>query len=406
MTRRAFSYVKQTAAVQLAWLVALAAGIAAGRLIPAGPYLHGVGIGGQMLTWDGLWYYDIAQHGYRWDPALGTRAGHYQNVAYFPGYAMIEWAIIRITGNSAPWLMILPGLIGQACAVAAFRRFAGGMLPPREAALATWLFALWPAVCFTVMGYPAGLVNFCAILTLSRYGAKQPAAAALWCGIGTLLAPTMVFVAAALCLDFALREARILRRPVSVVVFGLATVSGLLAYMLYLAFKFHDPFVFTKAQDAFNLTPPPLLHIATMLSLKWYFLAVKHFGKEILLALHHHEAATPVGRQRINQAFQLVVNLGAVIAAIAGLIAAAIKFPARMPAGAGVCVLLGYLWFIASTDHNLIDGTRLIFPAIGLFLGLGGLAGRYRPVRIVLLAGFAVLSVTETALIAAGYAII
>jgi hypothetical protein len=399
-------YVKQNLAIQSAWLAVLIIGILAGRLIPEGPYMHGHGIDGQMLTWDGLWYLNIAQHGYSWDAANGTKPWHYQNVAFFPGYPILEWIIIRITGNASPWLMILPGLIGQCLAVSAFRRFASGILNPANAVFATWLFCLWPACCFLAMGYPTGFINLFAIQTVSSYRAGRPFAASVWCGLGTAFAPTMVFIAAILCLDFAIQKSNIIRKPVSVVCFGIITVSGLLCFMLYLAMEFHDPFVFTKAQDAFNITPPFFLHLETMLDLKWYGLVITHFRTEIYLALHHQEAATAVGRERIEAAFQLVVNLAAVVIIIAGLIAARVKLtPAWLP-GTALSVLIGYLWFIATTDHNLIDGTRLLYPAIAIFLGLGAVIGKSRVIRVGVIAIFAGLSVLETALIASGYSII
>jgi hypothetical protein len=406
MKRPGISYVKQSLTVQSAWLLVLALGILAGQIIPKGPYLHGPGTNGQMLTWDGLWYLDIAQHGYGWDQAIGMNPGHLQNVAFFPGYPLIEWTLIHLTGDDAPWLMILPGLAGQFLAILAFRRLARDILPDAGAALATWLFGLWPACCFMIMGYPAGLTNLCAICALSHYRANKPVAASLWCGAGTALAPTLVFVAVALVAHFTFRKARLLHRPITVALFGLGSISGLLAYMLFLALRFHDPFAFIKAQDAFNMTPPLLLHLATMLDLNWYGLVLRHFGAEIRLAFYYHEAASPAGRERIEAAFQLVVNLGAVMLTIIGLIAAALKPGCRGEAAAGACVLAGYLWFIASTDHNLIAGARLLYPAIGLFLGLGSLVAGNQTAKITVIAAFATLSILETALIAAGYAVI
>jgi hypothetical protein len=401
-----FSFVKPSVGVMAVWLAVLAVGIVAGRFIPQGPYLHGHGIDGQMLTWDGLWYLDIAQHGYSWDPKIGTKLGHYQNVAFFPGYPILEWLLLRLTGISAAWLMILPGIIGQCLAIFAFRRLAHDIMQPAKAIVATWLFCLWPASCFMAMGYPTGLINLCAIQAFFHYRAGRPTAAALWCGIGTGFAPTMVFIAAALCLDFARQNTRIIRDPLAVFRFGVLTISGLLGFMLYLAVKLHDPLVFTKAQDAFNVTPPFFLHMETMVDVKWYVLVIIHFVKEMALTLHHHETASPAGRERVEAAFQLVVNFAAVIVTITGLIAAAVKLPPKWLSASGLSVLIGDLWFIATTDHNLIDGTRLLYPATGLFLGLAALIGQNRPVSIAIIAIFAGLSVLETALIAAGYAII
>ncbi len=79
--------------------------------------------------------------------------------------------------------------------------------------------------------------------------------AALWCGVGSAIAPTMVFIAAALCLHGAFKWVTEKAKPREIpkfIAFGLLSVSGLLAFMVYMFFNFHDAFVFIKAQDAWG----------------------------------------------------------------------------------------------------------------------------------------------------------
>jgi Gpi18-like mannosyltransferase len=153
--------------INIASIGLLSAGILAGQALPSGLHTHGPGIDGQMLAWDGTWYQNIAQRGYQWNAAFGTTLGQHQNIAFFPLYALTDWASMHIAGSARPIFDILPGLGFGLCANATFYRLAEHLTP--QPAFATALFAFWPASCFYAMGYPTGLLNLCIILCFLEY---------------------------------------------------------------------------------------------------------------------------------------------------------------------------------------------------------------------------------------------
>jgi hypothetical protein len=184
--------------------------------------------------------------------------GHFQNVAFFPLYPLIESLIIKISGSFNPLLLIFPGLLFGLWSNVAFNRLATILLPGRTAFWATVFFIFWPASCFLLMGYQTGLINLCAIACLHNYIEGRRFRASLWCGLGTAAAPTMVFIALALCSHISFKWLKA-RMPVNeipkMILFGLLSVSGLILFMVYLQFEFHDAFAFMKAQSAWGKTP-------------------------------------------------------------------------------------------------------------------------------------------------------
>ena len=80
----AISNLTTTASFPLAISLAViqATGALVGRMaLPQGEKLHVGNIFGQLLSWDGRWYYSIGTTGYTWNPA--TSQTQYQNIAFF-----------------------------------------------------------------------------------------------------------------------------------------------------------------------------------------------------------------------------------------------------------------------------------------------------------------------------------
>jgi hypothetical protein len=73
---------------------------------------------------------------------------------------------------------------------------------------------------------------------------------------------------------------------------------------------------------------------------------------------------------------------------------------------AGIFVIFGYLWFVATTSFYFFGGIRLCFPAIVILLSLGDWAAASMPRRYILAGLFMVLGVVEMALVGAGYAVL
>ena len=374
--------------------------------------VHGRTLADHLLSWDGLWYLDIARHGYVWNPSLGVLLKHYENPAFYPLYPLIERVIIDITGSSTPWLILLPGIIFGVASVFAFHHLALRVIPGRRARWATLLFAFWPASVYCMMGYPVGLINLFVIAAFGAYIEGRLWRAALWCGIGAAAAPTVQFAAMGLCLDQGLRWlAR--RAPIRdiprLIGFGIVSISGLIAFVLYQAVMLHDPFVFLKAQGAWGVPPPLRQHLLRLIDPLWYWKDV-HKGLWAVESVHRRlsdpRETVNVILGTIERSEQRLLNGLTLVLAVAGVIAA-FRYvrPLALPFAA-LAGVLGYLWFIATMDHNLISTPRLIYPALALFMGLAALAIRSRFVLYGLAGLLSVLTVLNAAFAASNYFLI
>ena len=92
--------------------------------------------------------------------------------------------------------------------------------------------------------------------------------------------------------------------------------------------------------------------------------------------LHHHLLATEIGRDtliRLSVLARFIYCLPKYLA-----ISRTFRhFPHKEMSISGVFVILGYLWFIASTTVYFFDGIRLCYPALALFR-LWGLGNKKR----------------------------
>jgi hypothetical protein len=175
--------------------------------------------------------------------------------------------------------------------------------------------------------------------------------------------------------------------------------------MAYQAIRFGDPFAFSAAQRGFTLTPPFFTHVLLVFDPFWYAIGPQWAWAAIQNSLHHDLLATPYGREVANAAFQLVFDLFAFAAWII-LLAMAWRQPAlRAIALAGWFIIIGYVWFLATTDKSFTNGIRMLYPALAAFLVLGRLTIK-PPLAGLLLAVFALFTILETALVAAGYTVI
>ncbi len=365
-------------AMSLVMLALLVIGGALGlAFFPNGPWRHGGGIFNQLLSWDGNWYAQIGIQGYSWDPKVGELPGHYQSTDFYPLYPLVDHIVMMITGNTTPAVIVILGVCLGIGSIFAFHRLASRVAAPEAARRATAIYAVWPAAIYFAMGYPTGLINLCVIAALAAYVEKRFWRAAFWCGLGTAAAPTVVFIAVALCLDRGiawLRGARAIREVPGLIGFGLLTVGGLLGYMIFQFIKFGDPFTFIKAQEAWGVSPPFMLRLNRFFSPHWYAelptQAVQYYA-------HVYRAWTSTGRPlasfmpHIQWHEQGVLCSFIFLLGIAGIAAALLRVrPLALP-GAALTVFLGYTWFITTTGQNLEATPRLLYPAIALFIGLG-----------------------------------
>lgn len=393
------------------WAIGLVLGV---EFLPLGrgKWHHGPSLADHLLAWDGLWYLDIAQHGYMWNPAVGRLLQHYENPAFYPLYPLIERVIMDITGSSAAALIVLPGIVFGVASVFAFHRLVLRLLPERSARCATMVYAFWPASVYCMMGYPTGLISLFVIAAFGAYIEGRFWRAALWCGIGAAATPTMQFVAIGLCLDQGIRWLQ-RRAPVRdiprLIGFGLLSISGLLAFIAYQAIALHDPLVFLKAQDAWGLPPPLPERLWRLIDPFWYSSKL-HEAAWKWESIYRNWGGPGETLRMILRVFtnteQWTLNIISLALGAIGILAAFRYVRVRALPLAGLLGLLGYLWFIATTDQNLASTPRLIYPALMLFAGLGVLLSRWRLAAFGVAGLLSVLTVLNAAFAAADYFLI
>jgi hypothetical protein len=401
------------APIYLGVCTALLTGVVLGHFLPPGKFEYGPGIPRHLLTWDGCWYRDIAEHGYSWSKDIGMHVGRYQNVAFFPFFPLIEHFLMVLTGSRSWITTTAPGVVFGLWSIASFDRLAQKLLPDQTSSLyATALYAFWPASCFFFMGYPTGLINICAINAIDAYLDRKFIRSGLWCGIGSATAPTIVFVAFGLCLDQGwqwLRSPRKIQQTPNVIGFGLLSVSGLLAFMAYLWFSFGNPIVFMSAQAAWAVpssvipTESLITHIELMFFPPWYGLS---FFKSVILfftLIHSHTEISNYKFSTMNNFFQYDVDVFATIIAIIVLVRYR-KF--KILSLTGTIITVGYIWFFASTYNYFINGIRLLYPVFLIFIAGGSYSLKHRRTGMVVVIASFCLTCLEIALVWSGYMVI
>ena len=257
------------------------------------------------------------------------------------------------------------------------------------------------------MGYPTGLISICAIEALHASWRGQKWSAAGWLGLGTSAAPTVVFVAGGMAIAQLAREVR--RVGVSgVLTWGLwcgAAFSGLLLFIAYQVFAFHDPLAFIQAQDAWGKSAPVSVKLLRLSSPLRYIECFLVGPIKIEIGITQMiRGATISGLYTIQSGFQNILSQLCFWFTLAGLL----RFTRK---GYGVCpdavlagwsVFLGYAWFMLAGDQQMVYTARLLFPAAALFFGLspaGCIQGSFRRT----LAYLALISAAEAAIVVSGY---
>lgn len=365
----------------------------------------------RMLRLDGIWYLDIARHGYQPRPDAEALR-HFSNLAFLPLYPIIE-KILRMSA-SARWACDLLSLSFGLASIPVFHRLARHFLPLSEANWATAFYATWPAACFFLMGYPTGLTNLLTMFVLAAWASDHRWRAALWCGIGSAAAPTLIFVAAGMGLVVAAElwrgrgrgAAWLLKHASLHLCLGVLAVSGMLAFMGYLWFAFGNPFLGNEAQLAWGHPYPAATRALLMISPRWYLMPLQQTGT-LLLAWASGDAVNLSIFQEVPvRIIDMICLLSAVAANIAFLmrwIRGGISVPSLwVPMGGAMIV--GYMWFVGTLPTNVASAARLIYGDIPIFI-MAPMLVRATWARMLLLLGGTIMLAFFCAGVAAGYTI-
>ncbi len=194
----------------------------------------------ELANWDGLWYRELANHGYPSYPShLQTTLG------FFPLYPLVIWilepAVSVSTGHNAIWAATVAGLIvsmiGGLITTVLVYRLAAGWWDRASARRATILLCVFPGSVVFSMVYSEGILLPLAAGCIYALQQRRWLLAGILAGLGTAVGPTGL-VLVAVCAVSAGREwrrrgwnLRLARRALLAPALSLTGVCGFAAFL-------------------------------------------------------------------------------------------------------------------------------------------------------------------------------
>jgi hypothetical protein len=399
----------------IACLGVILSGLALGALVPppwVGHFgswpaeLHGHTVA-SFFPFDAVWYGRIATQGYVWTPATPDVK---QDVAFFPLWPILVRLVqAAIPGLiTASWAIVAMAAGFAWASIRAFDRLALRLLPRQSAKTATWMFALYPGASFLPMSYPTGLMNLLTVMALLALLDGRLWRAAVYAGLATACGPlglaTGLTVAAMAARHAwlggfaAAPDGHRLRALFRAAGISLLAVSGLAAFIVWQAVFLGDPVAFMKAQLAWD-TPLPWLQRIPAAALQVMILpelagairGLKHIA---------HPPSTDWLQFSLNGSLNRAAQAAGLIALAAGRRAA--PLPVLLQGGATFAVFI--IFNSASRPGHAT--LRLLYPAMGMFIGAAWLLRHHPRIAAGILAIFATLLFGAAFLIQAGYSVV
>lgn len=380
----------------------------------------------KLMVWDGARYLLIGEHGYTWNQAFCEK--HYCEIAFFPLQGMLDRAIFSIffstLGINAVFaFIILLSWIFGLLSIFYFARLARTIME-QGAKNAIFLFAFYPGSVFFLMGYPTGLISILGIMAVLSALQGHWWRTALWIGIGTATAPTIVFVGFPIGVFYLIQNFK-KNQPISfllsIPVWAILALSGLLLFVVYQYFTFGTTLAFIEAQEAWGTTPGFLEKINRLITPGWYLGYYREVIAWINIAYHKPVTGYGVGAfalqgqvLHLSDFFELecqsIVNLLFLFLGWAGVILCWFfcfgKKNKYLLCAIGFCVIAGYMWFVGAAGMSMQSTIRLIFPALAIFIGLGGITAKFKILEFWLFPLFVGLTFMHTAYVVSGYVVI
>lgn len=225
------------------------------------------------VRWDAGWYEQIALRGYTYSASQQSAA------AFFPLYPLSLRPLVSLGVNVFVAGEVMTFLFGAA-AVVVFSRWAAA-LRPEHASAATWLLVLWPFAFYLVGAVYSDALYL--LLIISAFLALERGKVG-WATVLGALATATRPIAPAVVVGLLARQLELRRRsgqPLRPVDFmPVLSVSGLLAFMGFLWWRFGDPLGFATTQVGWQQLSGP----AAILK---YDALAKMKGVDLLFPLFH-----------------------------------------------------------------------------------------------------------------------
>lgn len=204
-------------------------------------------------NWDGFWYSSIVDYNYTFDP------NEWSSVAFFPAYPVLAQWVMQLSGCSTRLALLIVSQTSLAIGFVVFhaylrRRF--GHLHAQFAPTALVLFALFPPTFFARFTYSEGLFICLVAVTLLAVECRWPLVVlAAIVGAATAARPVGVALVPVLAREIWLRSPSGIGLVWRCGLLLPLSMWGLIAYAIHLDWKFGDPLLFVKAQQAWNMHP-------------------------------------------------------------------------------------------------------------------------------------------------------
>ncbi|MFO1044609.1 MAG: mannosyltransferase family protein [Planctomycetaceae bacterium] len=228
--------------------------------------MHGPGFFQSMSNWDGNHFARIIDWGYSYD------RGKPSNVAFFPGYPLIVQGVRKLTRLTTRTAMPVVSLVCLFASLIVARTYLRHGREPSDSYDLWPIMALcfWPMGLFLRMGYSESLFLLLMLLVMLGLLKGWPT----WQVAIIIGAATGVrSVGVALLLPLVWHLWCESKSPLTVVRKGLflgpLACWGLIAYVLFLDYKFNDPTVFVKTQQFWANRPQPsglLRHLVNLIT--------------------------------------------------------------------------------------------------------------------------------------------
>ena len=373
----------------------------------------------KLLAWDGRHYLIIAQNGYIWDPTYCTT--HFCNLAFFPLQGLIDRLFLFIfTPNVAIAAILLSSWALGVASIFYFARLARSVMG-QGAGNAIFLYAMYPGSAFYLMGYPTGIILLTIILALHNALTQQWWRSALWIGLGSAAGSASIFIGLPIGIYYLFDQFKrylILRAGFNSLGWASLALSGLLLFMAYQYISFSDATAFMAAQIPWTgsvtfATKISLLttfhtYVASYLGyLYWY-----KFAFHTLLLQHGNEIIfLQNAKWHLCDFIQMVIQAGlnlfffalAWTGVMSGVFFISGKKARILLCASSLCILFSYEWFILATNWSMESTIRLLFPAIAIFLGLGGLCYKFKFLEYGLFPFFTIVTFWQMASVTSGF---
>ena len=198
---------------------------------------------------DGLRYLSVATTGYDYTPYFQS------SVAFFPLYPVLArgLSVFGLSVSGSLWLL------SSCCSIAGMWLFAKYVWTrmPHLSRSAIVGFAIYPQSFFFLMAYTESLFFLLAVLYLYAVTVRaHPCVTAAICGLATMTRPVGVaLVPAQVIYSWRYEEPMGLRLKHLLTTIPIS-LSGLLAFMTYLYFRFGDSTAFATVQQSWRVRPP------------------------------------------------------------------------------------------------------------------------------------------------------